>query len=246
MRLAVISDIHGHYTAFDAVLKDLARQHTDSIVCLGDVATIGPQPLPVIARLKQLGCAVITGNHDEALLNPANALQLQVAPPLVPALEWCAQQLAPDDIAYLQSFRPALEISLGPGAGALCFHGAPHSNIGLLLPTTPVEELDKLFADQKAILMVGGHTHIQMLRQHGGKLFVNPGSVGSAFARPAAPGAPPALLPWAEYAIVSWEDGAVSVDLRRVPFDVATFYEAVAQSDIPLKGWWLQQYTDVR
>ncbi len=243
MRLAVISDIHGHYTALDAVLDDLARQPIDSIVCLGDVATIGPQPLPVIARLKQLGCAVMTGNHDAALLNPASAPQLQIAPPLLPTLEWCARQLAPDDVAYLGSFRPTLEISLGPGAGVLCFHGTPHSNIGLLLPTTPAEELEGLFAGQAAGLMVGGHSHIQMLRQHGGKLFVNPGSVGSAFAQPPMPGVVPALLPWAEYAIVSWEGGVVSVDLRRVPFDVAAFYEAVAQSDIPLKDWWLQQYS---
>lgn len=246
MRLAVISDIHGHYTALDAVLADLARQHIDSVVCLGDVATIGPQPLPVIARLKQLGCAAIIGNHDVALLNLANALQLQVAPPLLPTLEWCNRQLAPDDIAYLGSFQPTLELSLGPNAGALCFHGTPQSNTGLLLPTTPVEELDGLFAGQPAAIMIGGHSHIQMLRQHGGKLFVNPGSVGSAFAQPPAPGVVPALLPWAEYAIVSWDKGVVSVDLRRVPFDVAAFYEAVAQSDIPLKGWWLQQYADFR
>lgn len=242
MRLALLSDIHGHYTALDAVLSDLARQRFDSIVCLGDVATIGPQPLQVIARLKSLGCAVITGNHDAALLDPASALQFQIAPPLLPMLEWCARQLAPDDRAYLQSFRPTLELSLGRNVDVLCFHGTPQSNIGLLLPTTPVDELDTLFANQTAALMVGGHSHIQMLRQHNGKLFVNPGSVGSAFARPPAPGVAPALLPWAEYAIVSWDDGVVSVDLRRVPFDVAAFYEAVAQSDIPLKNWWLQQY----
>ena len=108
MRLAFISDIHGHDTALEAVLNDLAGRQVDSIVCLGDVATIGPQPLPVIARLKSLGCAIITGNHDAALLDPASAPQLQIAPPLLPALEWCARQLAPDDIAYLQSFKPTL------------------------------------------------------------------------------------------------------------------------------------------
>ncbi|MBI3242795.1 MAG: metallophosphoesterase family protein [Chloroflexi bacterium] len=242
MNLAVLSDIHGHYTALDAVLNDLSRQHIDSVVCLGDVATIGPQPLEVIARLKSLGCACIMGNHDAALLNPANAPQLLIPPPLRPTLEWCAGQLAPDDVAYLASFQPVLNLSLGPGAEVLCFHGTPGSNIGLLLPTTPVEELDGLLAGQPATFFIGGHSHLQMLRQHGGKLFINPGSVGSAFAQLPAPGVTPALLPWAEYAIVSWESGVVSVDLRRVPFDIAAFYEVVSQSDIPLKQWWLQQY----
>lgn len=243
MRLAFISDIHGHAVALEAVLADLAHQApVDLLLCLGDVATIGPQPAPVVARLRNLKCASLMGNHDEALLYPDRSAQLQIAPPLLPAQQWCADQLTADDWAYLRSFQPMVEIELGPNTGALCFHGTPHSNVDQLLSATPADELNSLFAGRGEALFVGGHTHIQMLRQHNGKFFLNPGSVGSAFARPTAPGVPPALLPWAEYAIVSWENGAVSVDLRRVPFSLAAFREAVVQSDSPLKGWWLQQY----
>ena len=99
-----------------------------------------------------------------------------------------------------------------------------------------------MFTNQAADVMAGGHTHIQMLRQHYGTLFVNPGSVGSAFVLPATPETVPTLLPWAEYAILDWSEGVLSVDLRRVRFDIDAFWKIVSQSDVPVKDWWLQQY----
>ncbi|MBK9210161.1 MAG: metallophosphoesterase family protein [Anaerolineales bacterium] len=52
MRIAFISDIHGNFTAFQAVLADINSQHVDQIVCLGDVVTMGPQPVEVLNKLK--------------------------------------------------------------------------------------------------------------------------------------------------------------------------------------------------
>ena len=49
--------------------------------------------------------------------------------------------------------------------------------------------------------MAGGHTHLQMVRQHRGTLLVNPGSLGLPF-ESYAQGGPPKILPHAEYAIV--------------------------------------------
>jgi predicted phosphodiesterase len=222
MRIALISDIHGHATGLDAVLNDIAGQAVDTIVCLGDVATIGPQPREVVSRLRRLGCPVVMGNHDAALLNPAAAEDYHIAPVLWPALEWCARQLGPEDMAYLQSFRPTIELSLGANTSLLCFHGSPRSPIELVL--------------------AGGHSHIQMLRQHLGQLVVNPGSVGHPFMRPASPGIVPTLLRWAEYAIVQCVDECLSVELRRVPFDIDAFFAVVAASSLPIKDMLLQQY----
>ena len=44
MRIAIISDIHGNSVALEAVLSDLQTEHIDRVVCLGDIATDGPQP----------------------------------------------------------------------------------------------------------------------------------------------------------------------------------------------------------
>jgi len=242
MRVALISDIHGHCTALDAVLDDIARESVDAVICLGDVATIGPQPGHVLARLRDLGCACIMGNHDAALLAPEKASEYQIASLLLPSLAWCAGQLTRGDLDYLQSFKPVIERSLGTDTTLKCFHGSPRSMVDVILATTPAEELDRLFAEGTAAVMAGGHSHIQMLRQHAGTLVVNPGSVGDAFLLPLVPGTTPTLLPWAEYGIVDWTNGRTSVDLRRVPFDLAAFFEVVSKSDIPIRDWWLQQY----
>ena len=242
MRIALISDIHGHATGLDAVLNDIAGQAVDTIVCLGDVATIGPQPREVVSRLRRLGCPVVMGNHDAALLNPAAAEDYHIAPVLWPSLEWCARQLGPEDMAYLKSFRPTIELSLGANTSLLCFHGSPRSPIELVLATTPAAELEIYFAGQPAAVLAGGHSHIQMLRQHLGQLVVNPGSVGHPFLRPASPGITPTLMRWAEYAIVQCVDECLSVELRRVPFDIDAFFAVVAASSLPIKDMLLQQY----
>jgi hypothetical protein len=50
------------------------------------------------------------------------------------------------------------------------------------------------------------------------------------------------VLPWAEYAIVTYEGGRLGVDLRRVPFEFEALAERVRRSGMP--GWegWLGQW----
>jgi len=55
MRFAFISDIHGNLHALDLVLADLERTGVDQLICLGDIASLGPQPREVIARLFLFG-----------------------------------------------------------------------------------------------------------------------------------------------------------------------------------------------
>jgi len=70
MRIALLSDIHGHLVPFEAVLADLQNDSPDQIVCLGDVAATGPRPRAVIERLRALDPPVVMGNTDAFLLDP--------------------------------------------------------------------------------------------------------------------------------------------------------------------------------
>ena len=54
MRYAFISDIQGNLQSLELVLADIKQVQVDQIVCLGDVASLGPQPREVIARLREL------------------------------------------------------------------------------------------------------------------------------------------------------------------------------------------------
>ena len=244
MRLALISDIHGNHTALEAVLDDIRSQHADQIICLGDVATIGLQPKEVLTSLKELDCVCIMGNHDAALLDPARVADFQIAESLFSTVQWCWQDMAADDFDFLRSFRTTCKLDLGNALSMLCFHGSPRSNTDLILSTTAEGMLDDLFAGQSATILAGGHSHIQMVRQYGRQVILNPGSIGNAFLYPFTPGSvTPSLLPLAEYAIVSVEKGGWSADLRRVPFDTQAVYRLADASDNPSRAWWLEQYS---
>ena len=242
MRIALISDIHANFIALEAVLADIKKQQVDSIICLGDVATIGPQPREVLDRLRDLGCPCIMGNHENALLAPDKASVFHIAPPLIPSLNWCASQLSLADLDYLNSFKSILEIPLDNNNNLLCFHGSPRSNTDVILATTPAEVLEGYLEGYANQVMAGGHSHIQMLRQHEGKIIVNPGSVGSPFLKTPPPGVEPILMPWSEYAILEWRDARISLVLQRVSYEVGVYREIISRSNVPIKNWLLQQY----
>lgn len=219
MKIALISDIHGDLVAMRKVLADAATRGADEVICLGDVATIGPDPAGVVDLLRELGCVCIMGNHDSFMLDPSLVHAYTKAPFIIDAVRHTRQQLDDGHIALIRSFLSSTIVALAGGRTLLLYHGSPRSNTEDLLPTTPADEVDTMLgiADGGARpdLAAGGHTHIQMLRQHRGTLLINPGSVSLPFYEFVG-GAKPDVLPHSEYAIVHAQPDSVSVELVRV------------------------------
>ncbi|HEY5962255.1 MAG TPA: metallophosphoesterase family protein [Polyangiaceae bacterium] len=241
MRIALLSDLHGNEAALDAVLADVARRGVDRIICLGDVATLGPKPREVLARLRDIACACILGNHDAFMLDPELIRQYNDAPTIRAAVDWCRSQLNDEDMRQIAGFLPSLRLTLGHDMSALLFHGTPRSHMEDLLCTTGAEELDIMLGGQSATLMAGGHTHIPMLRRHREILFVNPGSVGLAFEQHVN-GKVPRLLPFAEWACVDAASGSISVSLNRVGLERRLLRDAAVSVEHPLGPWLAAQY----
>jgi putative phosphoesterase len=242
--VALLSDLHGNLLALDAVLADAARAGVDRIVCLGDVATLGPRPREVLARLRELGCPCIEGNHDAFLLDAALIRRYTETPIVVAAVDWCRAQLLPDELDFVRTFQRELLLQLESGATLGCYHGTPRSHMEDLLPSATPEAIDVLLDGRAATVLAGGHTHLQMLRQHRGMLVVNPGSVGMPFVEAPAAG-PPAIMAHAEYATVeATAAGAVEVRLKRVPLDRRALREQAAGCDFPLRDWLVAEYAD--
>jgi predicted phosphodiesterase len=242
MRVALLSDIHGNDVAFRAALADATRHGVDQIVCLGDVATMGPNPQGTVELLFELNCLCIMGNHDAFLLEPGLVKDYTKAAAVIDAVNWCREQLSRESLDFLSTFKPMEELPLGLNSMLLLYHGSPRSNVEEILATTPPEQLDVLLEGRQATVMAGGHTHLQMLRQHRGNLVLNVGSVGMPFKEYVA-GGRPTILAHAEYAVVEEAAGVVSVALCRVPVDKSALQQSLAVTSNPLREWLIQQYT---
>jgi diadenosine tetraphosphatase ApaH/serine/threonine PP2A family protein phosphatase len=178
------------------------------------------------------------GNHDAFLLDPDLLYEHTDSAQLIELVDWCAGQLSKTDFEYLRSLPALIEVPLDAQTTLLCFHGSPKSHTDRILSVTPTAELDQMLEGHTAAVMAGGHQHVQMLRQHRGRLIVNAGSVGQPFDhRPFEDG--PRLLPCAQYAIINWIDGVLSVELRQVPVDLDAVKQAALVSNMPGTDYWV-------
>lgn len=244
MRLALISDIHGNYVALEAVLTAISTQHITQVLCLGDVASTGPQPCEVVKRLREIGCPVVMGNMDAWLLQPEPKEQPDLRRQRWQEMDlWCASQLSSADRAYLHSFQPGIEYPLGEKT-LVCYHGSPRSYSERILPTTPEEELEQALAGIRGDLLAGGHTHVQMFRRFKDLLLFNPGSVGLAMDR-VSPACDIRQPTFAEYAIVEYDKTSLQVGLHRISFDLQTFIRAMNASGMPHAAWWTSHWREV-
>src|SRR5689334_7875035 len=217
MRLAVISDIHGECFILEQVLQDIRRQGIEQVVCLGDALQGGSQPAQTLARLRELNCPVVMGNADAWLLTgQSTSAEEEPSEHQRTVRAWSLAQLSPDDLAFVQQFRPTLEIPLEGEKTLLCFHGSPRSFDEIILPQTPDEVVRQFLSGYTATLLCGGHTHTQQLRRLGNSWYVNPGSVSLAYNWELTDlaGRRIRVDPWADYAIITSEGACLGITFR--------------------------------
>lgn len=242
MRIGLISDIHGNCFALDAALADLRRQPVDQIICLGDAIQGGPRPAETVQRLRELGCSIVMGNADDWLLAEENDTAEQTTPQMREVRAWTLSKLSADDQAFIRSFQPTVEVALDDGQRLLCFHGSPTSFNDILLPTTPGEDWQRLLGPYVPAIMTGGHTHTQQMRHIGAGLFFNPGSVGLVY-DVLQPEDELQIYPWAEYAVLTWEQGRlIALDFRHAPYDVEQLLQIYLTSGRPHADSIIAQY----
>ncbi len=245
MRLAIISDIHGNNLAFETVLADIQNQHIDQIVCLGDAIQGGPQPAEVVQNLRTLDCPVVMGNADAWLLSGFETADEGIPPERKKKMEeirqWSLSQLNEDDRELIADFQATITITLEKNLDLLCFHGSPVSFDDVILPAAPEEEFQKFLGAYSNHILCGGHTHAQQVRRNGELYFFNPGSVGLAFS-PVQPEGQFLADHWAEYAILTTENGQANLEFRKIPFDVEKLIHIYGECGRPFADDAIAQY----
>ena len=219
MRTAVISDIHGNWHAFEAVLADVERERVDEIWCLGDIVGYGPQPNPCVVAARDRSDVCLLGNHDLAALGKADLSAF--TPDAATSARWTADELGDGERDFLAALEPT-----GEREGAQLFHGSPRDPVWeYILDESAVRAALDLTS---AGLVMVGHSHIPIALQlsnggslagglarggselelTGGRWLLNPGSVGQ----------PRDGDPRAAYLLVDLDTR--KAHFRRVPYDV--------------------------
>lgn len=226
MRIAIVADIHGNRTAFEAVLADLRQTSPDLILHGGDLAAGGASPVEIVDRIRDLGWQGVVGNTDEMLFKPESlrefARQSPTLQPLFAAVEEMAvatrEALGAERLDWLRRL-PRMQIR-GPLA---LVHASPESPWRAPGPAASDAELESVYGPLGQPIAVYAHIHRSYVRSVSGRIVANTGSVSLSYDGDRR----------AAYLLLDDCKPAI----RRVEYDVDRELEALAACGLPHADW---------
>jgi predicted phosphodiesterase len=243
MRYALISDIHANLPALDAVLADIAAVSVDAVYHLGDLVGYATWPNEVVARIGERGIPGVAGNYDSTLATEYKHCGCRYEDPQQEALshrsyEWTREHVSADTKRALAALPFRIDIRpLGghvSGPTVALLHGNQTLNTVYVAEDRSDDFLTKMgqgVSARAGDVVAFGHTHKPWHRVVDGVHFVNTGSVGR-----------PKDGDWrAGYVLLTVEPAGVSVEFRRVEYDVERASNAILQSTLPDEfAWYLR------
>lgn len=234
MKIAFISDVHANIHAFESVMKDVKKQKVDRIVFLGDASTLGIRPAESLELLESLKCDCIMGNHDEFMIEPAKIGAYTKDKLVIDTVEWSRARHSKRHIDFIKTFKKGLRIELLPGTDIFCYHGSPTSNMENVKPESSLDSFMPLLREKPDTIFIGGHTHVQMLRNFAGTRIITSGSVGQPFIGYTMP---PVKHPWAEYVLIQTKGRHYSIGFQQVEIDNEVINREILASDSPMNDF---------
>ncbi|HEY2013790.1 MAG TPA: metallophosphoesterase family protein [Bryobacteraceae bacterium] len=226
MRIAIVSDIHGNRTAFEAVLADLRETAPDLILHGGDLADGGASPAEIVDQIRDLGWQGVLGNTDEMHARPA-ALEEFASQSSAPPSIWTAVRemaaatravLGEERLAWLGSL-PLVQVQ-GPMA---LVHASPGSPWRAPAPEAGDAELESVYGPLGRAIAVYGHVHRSFIRNVNAMIVVNTGSVSLSYDGDRR----------AAYLLL--DDATPAI--RRVEYDVDRELQALSACGLPHSDW---------
>lgn len=245
MHIAILADIHGNLPALEAVLRDVKRYSVDGTIVAGDF-TGGPQPQETINMLRSMGSWMIRGNGENYLLeyDSGEAPEAWRESHQWASMRWAYESLDEETLGFIATLPEQRVIEVGETDPIRVVHGSPRCPNEHLLPDRDPEtlavfrearllplgrepiSLEVVLSDVEESVVVCGHSHIPWKQEQGGKLVVNPGSVG-------APNNGDAR---AQYALLNWLDADWNVTHRAIEYDLALVRAAYMESGYLAQG----------
>lgn len=163
--IAIISDIHGNYTALQEVLKSIDSMGIKDIYCLGDVVGYYTQINECAEELRKRNVKCIMGNHDwymvaKSFCPRSNSVN--------DCMKYQRTIITEENLQWLSTFPVFIQL------GELSMvHGGWCDPIDEYL-----EPSEEYFEKIGGKYFTSGHVHLQIVQNYGDKVYCNPGSVG--------------------------------------------------------------------
>lgn len=258
-RIAILSCIHGNMAALEAVWDDLRGQGVDRVYCLGDLVGYGPFPNEVVQFVQQTNLPTVLGCWDEGIGMEredcgCKFITEEDAEHGHAAFEWTRSKITEANRKFLGDLHFGRRVTDTAAGTLLLVHGSPRSTGEYLMESTHDLILFERAASGHCDVLICGHTHVPFVRKIEGtmrvtaelgvkdtiqkglgmvkgatprevnlkpKLLVNAGSVGE----PRHGGV--------EATYVILDTGTKQVEVRGVPYDVASTVKALKKSGLP-------------
>lgn len=232
-RIAVLSDVHGNLTAFDAVLADIDARGITTILNLGDVAGKGPRGSASIARTRARCALTVRGNWDDFL--PVSGEHHD------PSIRWWHDELTADDRTWLSSLPLSHDLVLA-GRQVRLFHASATSVYTRVHFHHTDDEFAAMFASTELTgdgpepaVVLYGDVHDAYVETFRGRTLVNVGSVGN-----------PLDETTASYVILEAVGETFGIQIVRVPYDVEAELAVAEAAQMPtFESWAVELRTGI-
>jgi diadenosine tetraphosphatase ApaH/serine/threonine PP2A family protein phosphatase len=230
MRYAILSDIHANLEALEAILADARALSCTQFICLGDVVGYNADPGACVARIRELNCPVVKGNHDEQASTafPREGFNEMAEA----AIDWTRENLSAPDKAWLAELPLTRQVDDFTIVHATLDRPEEWGYV--------FNDLDAIasFTYQQTPLCFFGHTHWasafvcdeesvrripvgQLQLAAGKKYFINPGSIGQ-----------PRDRDWrAAYCV--YDPERQLMEQRRIKYDLETTQRKIREAGLP-------------
>jgi putative phosphoesterase len=224
---AVITDIHANLPALEAALERIGELGIERIYCGGDLVGYGPHPNEVCRLIEERHIPTIYGNYDYAIardLEDCGCAYVDRHDRELgqQSVDWTLAHTDRRSKDFMRELPFDLHLDVG-GSSAHLVHGSPRKVNEYLFEDKPASLYERLAVAEEADALVFGHTHKPWVREHGGVLFVNCGSVGK----------PKDGDPRGAFAILRPGLDHPEVTIERVDYDAQAVAREVAAAGLP-------------
>lgn len=240
-RVAVVSDVHGNLTAFQAVLSDIERRGIETVLNLGHTVGKGPRGSACVAVARERCAISVLGNWDEWLSSEPLRLAESDGDAIRTAVRWWQSELTLQDRTWLRGLPFSASVELG-GSLIRLLHASVRGVWTRVWEEHTDEEAASFFGSSELIdpgpapaVVCYGDLHSSYVARTPHGLLVNVGSVGNLLDEPRA-----------SYVVLESGTAGVEAHFERVAYDIKAELAIAEGLHMPQLEPWIRELRDAR